>query len=94
MNSSPFKPITHLVGSPAVHDWRCIVSFSCSCGQGKPLLITAADQAAQCDGCGDTYQLAELHYSKNAAGRAGVGLARIPRSAAQPTSLANSGRGN
>jgi hypothetical protein len=80
-----FPKSNPIVGMPAVHDWRCIVSFSCSCGKGKPMLITAADQAAACDGCGDTYVLAALQYSRNVAGKAGVALQRIPRSAAAPT---------
>ncbi len=79
------KPGYDLIGKPAVHDWRCTISFSCSCGKGKPMLITAADQAAQCDGCGDTYVLSELHYSRNTAGIGGVGLSRVPRHLVKPT---------
>lgn len=88
MFSSRRNPKSPLVGAPAVHDWRIVLSFSCSCGQGKPMLITAADQAARCDGCGDTYMVSELHYSRNTAGRAGVQIIRIAPGSAVPTALA------
>lgn len=86
--SSPFRSAAvPMVGAPAVHDWRCTVSFSCSCGKGKPLLITAADQAAQCDGCGDVWALNQLHFTRNVGGRGGVELIRIPKSSVRPTGM-------
>ena len=53
-----------IIGAPIVHEWRPVITFDCSCGKGKPLLITGSDRAAICSGCGSVYALAQLHYNR------------------------------
>lgn len=53
-----------IVGAPIVHEWRPIITFECSCGNGKPLLITSTETAAVCTGCGAGYVLAALTYDR------------------------------
>lgn len=55
-----------VVGAPIVHEWRPIVTFSCSCGKGDPLLITSQATAAVCKGCGAGYALETLSYNRHA----------------------------
>ena len=57
-----FRSVVPIVGTPTVHSWRPVVSLSCSCGNGRPLLISSPEQVEVCVGCGAGYRLHDLHY--------------------------------
>lgn len=73
----PFKTLSPIVGAPVVFEWRPVVTFQCSCGKGRPLLIAAADAVAVCDGCQQTYVLGQLHFDRSKGFGAGIELRRV-----------------
>lgn len=88
MPAPAFSSQLPVIGTPTVHAWRIGACFTCSCGQGEPLLITSADQSAQCTGCGQHYQILQLHYDSRKHVPVGIEIARIARSRTLPTSEA------
>lgn len=75
--SQPFKSVAPIIGAPIVFEWRPVVTFQCSCGKGRPMLISAADAAAVCNGCDQTYVLGQLHFDRSKGFGAGIELRRI-----------------
>lgn len=81
MSVTDFKsfPGVPIVGEPKIHEWRPIVSFECSCGKGRPLLISSTDQAVKCDGCGNYFALHAVQFDSLSGDGAMIALKQIQK---------------
>lgn len=93
MNGRDFRSIpggaVPIIGEPKVHEWRPVVSATCNCGKGEPLLLIGTSRPERCTGCGKYYGIAFVHFDAAKGPGASIALAEMtPANQVQsPTSI-------